>query len=140
MTVFHCPDLPVNLPPCQPGQWLVTLRQHIINLPIGLLPQEQGTPQPLGINAQVWLRLPPTLNDDIEATFNYATLLEALDQLVAESTDASQNQIQLLETVVERLLAVCKTAPCVEAAYIEVHKLALLPANATVGLSHHWQK
>ena len=83
----------------------------------GVLAQEQAEGQEFLVDAVLWLDTgPAAAGDDLSRTVDYAAVA---DRLVAA---ASSPPARLIETVAERLAAVCLTVPAVQEAEITVHK------------------
>jgi 7,8-dihydroneopterin aldolase/epimerase/oxygenase len=110
----------------------VMMHIYIDNLerlfPIGILPHEKLAKQRLRLNIEVTCTDPQHCDEDINNTFNYGTLLEAVEAM------ATGKQIALLETVCQRLADVALAHPAVQQITVRVDKLDLLEGAATVGL------
>lgn len=83
----------------------------------GVLPAEQRAGQDFLVDADLELDLAePGRSDDVTDTVHYGELAEALAAVVAG------DPVRLLETLADRLGAVCLADPRVQAATITVHK------------------
>jgi dihydroneopterin aldolase len=83
----------------------------------GVLDAERAAGQEFVIDVVLWLGTGPAADtDDLSRTVDYAALA---DRLVAAAGDPPA---RLIETVAERLAAVCLSDPAVQEAEITVHK------------------
>ncbi len=90
----------------------------------GVLTTERETGQEFVIDATLWLDVgPAAAADDLTLTVSYAELAKDLTAIV------SGEPVALIETLAERLVAVCLTAERVARAQVTVHK-----PSAPIGL------
>jgi len=83
----------------------------------GVLPAEREAGQEFVVDAVVWLDTSPAAaSDDLSATVNYAALAGRLAGLI------SGEPADLIETLAQRLAAICLDDPRVRHAEITVHK------------------
>jgi dihydroneopterin aldolase len=83
----------------------------------GVLPHEREVAAPFVVDAVLELDLgPAAAEDELSMTVNYATLARALAAVVEGPP------VRLLETLAERLAAVCLAAGRVQAVEVTVHK------------------
>jgi dihydroneopterin aldolase/2-amino-4-hydroxy-6-hydroxymethyldihydropteridine diphosphokinase len=80
----------------------------------GVLPEEREAGQDFFIDAVLEVPTPET--DDLARTADYGELAQRLAAAVAA------DPVDLIETLAQRLLAICLEAPLVEAATVTVHK------------------
>jgi dihydroneopterin aldolase/2-amino-4-hydroxy-6-hydroxymethyldihydropteridine diphosphokinase len=80
----------------------------------GVLPAEREQGQDFRIDATLEVGTPET--DDLARTADYGALAEQLEAAVAS------DPVDLIETLAQRLLAVCLRAPLVQTATVRVHK------------------
>ena len=97
----------------------------------GVLPEERAQGQDFLVDATLQVGTPAT--DDLSRTADYGTLAQQLAAAVAS------DPVDLIETLAQRLLAVCLEAPLVQAATVRVHKpsapIPLPFADVTVTVS-----
>ncbi|MBX6389996.1 MAG: dihydroneopterin aldolase [Frankia sp.] len=85
----------------------------------GVLPAERELGQEFVVDVTLWLdTAPAAAADDVTLTVHYGELAEALAAVVAGEP------VDLLETLAERLAAVCLADKRVERAEVTVHKPA----------------
>jgi dihydroneopterin aldolase len=83
----------------------------------GVLPEERVTGQDFVVDALLWLdAAPAAAGDDLTLTADYAAIADRLADIVAGPP------VALIETLAERLAAVCLADPVVAEAEITVHK------------------
>lgn len=83
----------------------------------GVLDRERREGQEFLVDAVLWLDTrPAAADDDLALTVNYATITDRLAAVVAGPP------VQLIETLAERLAAVCLAEPLVQQVEITVHK------------------
>lgn len=83
----------------------------------GVFPQERERGQPFVIDVELEVDTAPAAGSDALAdTIDYSSLAQQLVDVV------SGEPVNLIETLAERLAAVCLADPRVQAATVEVHK------------------
>ena len=84
----------------------------------GVLPEEQGRPQPFEVDVELYVDMRAAGESDaLDDTVDYAAVCEAISRVV------SSEQYQLLERLAVRIAEVCCADPRVEHAVVEVRKL-----------------
>lgn len=83
----------------------------------GVLEHERAEGQEFVIDAVVWLdTAPAAATDDVTRTVHYGELAGELVRCAAGPP------VNLIETLADRLVAICLSRPCVQAAEVTVHK------------------
>jgi dihydroneopterin aldolase len=96
---------------------------------IGVRAHERGRSQRVRINLELTVRDPATaLADRYENVLCYDEVISAVRRLVAA------DHVNLVETLAERIAALCLEDPRVEAAKLRVEKLDVYPDAAGVGV------
>lgn len=106
----------------------VVLADYVASFPMGILPQERTTTQRLKIQVVVDCADPGRVAEQLQATYDYAPILQTLAQLQGERLD-------LLETLCERVAEVAFANPLPWRVTVRVDKLDLLPGDAVIGLT-----
>jgi 7,8-dihydroneopterin aldolase/epimerase/oxygenase len=84
----------------------------------GVLPEEQGRPQPFEVDIELEVDLSAAgQSDDLDETVDYAAVSEAVSRVV------KNERYQLLERLATRIGEVCRTDERVSAVTVTVRKL-----------------
>lgn len=106
----------------------IFLRDLSVMADIGIHDFEKGTPQPLLINIDLWVRVPKgDLADDIDNVLDYDFVRDGVVTLV------KSRRFNLQETLVHAILDVCLTRPQVLVARVSSAKTDVYPDVAAAG-------
>jgi dihydroneopterin aldolase len=84
----------------------------------GVLPEEQGRPQPFEVDVELEVDLVTAgQSDELDATVDYAAVSEAVSRVV------KNERYQLLERLATRIGEVCRTDERVSAVTVTIRKL-----------------
>lgn len=94
------------------------IRAFEVTALIGVLPEEQGRPQPVRFDIDMWTPLAhtPSVRDSLADVVDYGFVLPDIRALLA------QGQIGLLETLVDRVLDCLLAHPKIRAARVRAEK------------------
>jgi dihydroneopterin aldolase len=105
----------------------IVLRDLVISLAIGVPDQERQRPQRVAVSLDLTVRHPgPGFRDEIVAVLSYHGLVEAIRGLTGP--------VKLLETLAERIAALCLADARVLAVEVRVEKPDVYPDAAAVGV------
>jgi len=83
----------------------------------GVLPEEQDRPQPFAVDITAWVDMTAAQqSDDLADTVDYGAIAGRIVGLI------EGEPVNLIETLAERIAAVCLAEPAVRAAEVTVHK------------------
>lgn len=112
-----------------PGEYVIFLRDFITGFSVGVHPHEQERRQRIRINVELIVRHPgPDFPDDIAAVVSYEGIVEDIRSLTEEK------HINLIESLAERIAALCLNDPRVRRARVQVEKLEVFPEAMSVGV------
>ncbi|NBX72949.1 MAG: dihydroneopterin aldolase [Alphaproteobacteria bacterium] len=107
----------------------VSLEKVVVNLNVGILPHEQGVPQPLIFDVCVKCthaaNFENALASDLDQSFDYAQLYHYLTAQLPRYP-----QTPLIETVAERVIQHCMQNKNVQRVRVKVAKQNILPNGA----------
>lgn len=113
----------------------VFVRDYVRRMEVGFYPEERGVAQRLRFNVALDVEPGPgshpghALAEEASRPFvSYDQLTHAIDTLVEGP------RVNLLETLAERLSAMCLGFPAARAAHVRIEKLDRLPDEATFGV------
>ena len=105
------------------------VRDLVLDAAIGVFPEERGRRQRVRINIDLAVEEPvEPVGDDLRRVVSYVPLVEAARGLVAAG------HINLVETLAERLAALCLDRPRARRVRVRVEKLDIFPDAAAVGV------
>ena len=107
------------------ARWRVLVRGLVVQAEIGLLPQEQGTTQPLAVDVEV--ELDSTSVTTLADSVDYGGVAEDVRAL------AASGPWRLVEHLAQRIAARVLIRPHAAAVTVRVLKTALLPDAAGAG-------
>lgn len=93
------------------------IRDLVIPADIGVYPQEQGHPQNLRFDLRIELQPPFEWHDRLEEVLDYDKLRQGILDIV------NAGHINLLETLAERIVAMCFEYPQVQGLRLQIAKL-----------------
>lgn len=95
----------------------ISLRDHIREVDIGAFQAERGQMQRICFNVVVEVKLPDTLDDDVDKILSYDTITDAIDR------ELSTERLNLLETLAERVAEDILTDPRAARVFVRIEKL-----------------
>jgi dihydroneopterin aldolase len=95
---------------------------------IGMLDREKLGPQRIRVNVALLATLPDGVNDDYRRVLNYETVVAGIRALV------KRGHVNLLETLAERIMAICLDHPLALAATVRVEKLDIYAEADSAGV------
>jgi dihydroneopterin aldolase len=104
------------------------IRDLVLPCCIGVYPHEHGAPQRVRLNFDLGVHEDRPPDERLEQVVDYAELLDRVRSAVAAG------HVELVETLAERLAALCLEDPRVRSARVRVEKLDVLPDAASVGV------
>ena len=106
----------------------VFVRDLILPCRIGVYSHEKHGEQRVRINLELTCVEHPAINDEHHNVVCYAEVVEDIRRLISEG------HINLVETLAERIAALCLSDPRVRSARVRVEKLDVFPDAASVGI------
>ncbi len=113
----------------EPGTRHVFLRDMVLQASIGWYPHEHGATQRVRINVDLGVEETADPADNLKYVVSYETVAMAVREIVAAG------HIKLVETLAERIAAVCLADPRVRLAHVQVEKLDVFPDAAAAGVA-----
>ncbi len=107
----------------------VFLRDMVLQASIGWYPHEHGGTQRVRINVDLGVDEDADASDELKRVVSYETVAIAVRQIVAAG------HIKLVETLAERIAAVCLTDTRVRLARVQVEKLDVFADVAAAGVA-----
>lgn len=104
------------------------LRDMDLEAEIGAYPEERGRKQRVRLNIDAVVADRVITEDDLDAVVSYELLRDAAHRVVTEG------HINLVETMAERIAALCLSHPSVEAITIRIEKLDVFEDCAGAGV------
>lgn len=107
----------------------ITLRDYVDQFRIGVWGSEIGRRQRVRINVCLTLPWPEApLTDDLDGVLSYDFLIDGIRAL------RDGEHVHLVETLADRILALCFSDPRVTKARVQVEKLDVVPESGGVGV------
>ena len=107
----------------------ITLRDYVDQFRIGVWDQEKGRTQRVRINVSLTLPWPDRpMTDSLDEVLSYDFLIDGIRAL------RDGEHVNLVETLGERILALCFSIPSVIRARVQVEKLDVVPESGGVGV------
>ena len=111
----------------------ITLRDYVDQFRIGVWDSEKGRRQRVRINVCLSLPWPERgpnddLGDDLDAVLSYDFLIEGIRAL------RDGEHIQLVETLADRIVALCFSDPRVVKARVQIEKLDVVAESGGIGV------
>jgi 7,8-dihydroneopterin aldolase/epimerase/oxygenase len=104
------------------------IRDLVLPCRIGVYAHEHGAPQRVRLNFDLGVQEDQPPEERLERVVDYAELLDRVRGAVAAG------HVELVETLAERLAALCLEDPRVRSVRVRVEKLDVLPDAASVGV------
>ena len=107
----------------------ITLRDYVDQFRIGVWDSEKGRRQRVRINLCLTLPWPDRApSDDLDAVLSYDFLIEGIRAL------RDGEHIQLVETLADRIIALCFSDPRVVKARVQIEKLDVVAESGGIGV------
>ncbi|WP_162938256.1 dihydroneopterin aldolase [Kiloniella sp. EL199] len=106
----------------------LTVRDLTLSCNIGLTEEERLRPQRLKVNLELTLNPLPVLNDEIDETINYGTLVKKVRNVCL------QTKVKLLETLANDISETCFFDDRIKTVHMRIEKLDRYPDVAGVGI------
>jgi dihydroneopterin aldolase len=106
----------------------VLVRDLVLPADIGVYAHERGRLQRLCINLNLGVDEPASSTDQLDEVVCYRTLIDQIRSMLAAE------RFNLVETVAERIVALCLAEPRVAEAGVRVEKLDAVPEAVGVGI------
>ncbi len=106
----------------------LTVRDLTLSCNIGLTEEERLRPQRLKVNLELTLNPLPVLNDEINETINYGTLVKKVRNVCL------QTKVKLLETLANDISETCFFDDRIKTVHMRIEKLDRYPDVAGVGI------
>ncbi|KLN62225.1 hypothetical protein WH96_01490 [Kiloniella spongiae] len=106
----------------------LAVRDLTLSCNIGLTEEERLRPQRLKVNLELTLNPLPVLNDEIDETINYGTLVKKVRNVCL------QTKVKLLETLANDISETCFFDDRIKAVHMRIEKLDRYPDVAGVGI------
>jgi 7,8-dihydroneopterin aldolase/epimerase/oxygenase len=110
------------------GTRLVLIRDLVLPIEIGVFKREQGVTQRVRFNIELAVVDRPVRDDRIGEVVRYDHLIAAIRKMLAEG------HINLVETLAERVAAICLAPVDAREVRVRVEKLDIEPDAAAVGV------
>ncbi len=104
------------------------VRDLVLPADIGVYGHERGRLQRVCVNLDLTVEEPPAAVDQLDHVVCYRTLIDQIRALIAS------DRFNLVETLAERIVAVCLAEPRVRQARVRVEKLDAVPEAVAVGI------
>lgn len=111
-------------------RWSIFVRDLVVGCEIGVHPHERGRKQRVRINVEVEVSVDGTerpVDDDIGRVMSYEKIVDGIRAIVA------RGHINLVETLAERIAALCLKNRRALAVRVRVEKLGVYEDAASVG-------
>jgi FolB domain len=107
----------------------ITLRDYVDHFKIGVWEREKGRTQRVRINVCLTLPWPDhPMTDNLDEVLSYDFLIDGIRAL------RDGEHVHLVETLGDRILALCFSNPRVTKARVQVEKLDVVPESGGVGV------
>lgn len=107
----------------------ITLRDYVDQFKIGVWEREKGRTQRVRINVTLTLPWPDRpMTDNLDEVLSYDFLIDGIRAL------RDGEHVNLVETLGDRILALCFSIPEVTRARVQVEKLDVVPESGGVGV------
>lgn len=128
IVTFHCPVESHGATTAQ-RLYTIVVRDLVLKFSIGIHPHERLAPQRVRINVEMGVleQAGPT-DDDIANVVSYEDVIDGIRRL------AGEGHINLVETLAEKIAALCLEDERVERTRIRVEKLDVYAEAASVGI------
>lgn len=110
------------------GGWRVFIRDLVLTARIGVHPHEHLADQRIRINLELTVADQGPVEDDLEKVVNYSDLMSGIRAVVGTG------HVNLVETLAERIAAMCLGDDRVETARVRIEKLDVFPETDGVGV------
>ncbi len=122
-------DSPHEIADARRGLRHVFVRDLVLPTRIGVNEHEREGPQPLRINIDLAIREEDgPVDDKLASVVCYETIVRDVKSIVA------RGHVNLVETLAERIAALCLADPRVELARVRIEKFGAIPEAASVGV------
>jgi dihydroneopterin aldolase len=112
----------------KPALRTVFIRDLVLPVAIGLYAHERGHTQRVRFNVELGVPDEPPQRDAIDEVLCYDGLAGGIRQL------AAQGHVNLVETLAERVMALCLAQPGAQWARVRVEKLDVFPDAVSAGV------
>ncbi|HLI23095.1 MAG TPA: dihydroneopterin aldolase [Stellaceae bacterium] len=106
----------------------VFVRDLVLPCSIGIYPREKGLRRRVRINTEILVTAPLPRSDDFADVVNYETIVAGIKSI------AEGGHINLVETLADRIAALCLADSRVSATRVMVEKLDVWPETESVGV------
>lgn len=129
IVTFHCPVENRSVSSASQRLYTIIVRDLVLKFSIGIHPHEQLASQRVRINVEMCVleQAGPT-NDDIANVVSYEDVIEGIRHL------SNAGHINLVETLAEKIAALCLEDERVERTRVRVEKLDVYAEAASVGI------
>jgi len=110
------------------ASYRVFVRDLVLPCSIGIYPREKGLRRRVRVNAEIEVAAPLPAGDDFADVVNYETIVAGIKAI----TEAGH--INLVETLADRIAALCLADRRVRATRVMVEKLDVWPETESVGV------
>lgn len=110
------------------GGYRVFVRDLVVPCSIGIYPREKGMRRRVRVNAELTVSAPISGRDDFGEVVNYETIVTGVKSI------AEAGHINLVETLADRIAALCFVDQRVTFVRIVVEKLDVYPEAESVGI------
>lgn len=132
MTFNQAPVTPLRVSPDQEtraGRYRIRIIDLVLPAWIGIYDSEKEAPQRIRVNIELEINDGgEPFDDDIAKVVSYETVVNGIKAILAEG------HINLVETLAERIAALCLGDPRVARARVGVDKPDIMPEAASVGI------
>jgi len=130
MPMDTLPDRLPATPVAAGAVYTIFVKDLVLLFQIGVYTHEHGRRQRVRVNAELTVRHPgPGFPDEIAAVVSYEALVTGIRHL------AEAGHVKLIETVAERVAALCLADERVLSTRVTVEKLDVFPDAAAVGIT-----
>ncbi len=110
------------------GGWRVFIRDLVLTCRIGVHQHERIADQRVRINLDLWVDDQGPIEDDLDRVVCYGELMTGVRHVVGAG------HVNLVETLAERLAAMCLEDPRVARVRVRIEKLDVFPEAESVGV------
>ena len=110
------------------ARYRVFVRDLVLPCSIGIYPREKGLRRRVRVNAEIEVAAPLPASDDFADVVNYETIVAGIKAI----TEAGH--INLVETLADRIAALCLADRRVRTTRVTVEKLDVWPETESVGV------
>ena len=107
----------------------VFVRDLVVPCSIGIYPREKGVRRRVRVNAELMVDEPIARNDEFAEVVNYETIVAGIKAI------AEAGHINLVETLADRVAALCLADRRVASVRVVIEKLDVYPEAESVGIT-----